>query len=172
MSPNISTLHTRCFIAFAFGALLLTSASAAPTRPGAAQRPPANLKLDQVDSKTSAITKAQRPTTNARGVEGGSTQTAKLAPATSKMEPPNAAAKGGKAAKWELSELDAAKGPRTKTANTAKAASGDEAGTLKQIEGGFAKHAPRSPDAGSGSLPTRKSTTQYNPKELAVDKRK
>ena len=151
MSPNIFMLHARSFIAFTFGAFLLTSASAEPSGPGFAKRPPAHLKSDQVNPVT------------------GSKRTL----AAGKIESPNARVKAGDAGYWELGE-DGAKAPRAKTTKTRSG--GDEAGTLKGLR---TNPEPRSPNAGNGaqavvdggSLPKRKATAQYNPKELGVDKR-
>jgi hypothetical protein len=79
-----TTSHMVRFAAFrAFGCALvtavatITAASAETSRPGVAQRPPTNLKLDQVDS----VKGAKRT----------------LVPA--KIEYPNARAKGGNAVK-------------------------------------------------------------------------
>lgn len=98
MKANTCLSNARGFTALLFSALLLTGVGvgAEPVRPDAGKRPPANLKLDQVDS-----------------VKG-----TKRTVAPGKIEYPNARTKSGDAVKWEGPDFDASKSPRMK--NTRK----------------------------------------------------
>jgi hypothetical protein len=96
MKANTCLPNARGLTALLFSAFLLTSVGAEPVRPDAGKRPPANLKLDQVDSATGT----------------------KRTVAPGKIEYPNARTKSGDAAKWEGPDLDASKSPRMK--NTRK----------------------------------------------------
>ena len=142
MKANTCLPNARGFAALLFSALLLTGVGAEPVRPDAGKRPPANLKLDQVDS----VKGTKRVVTPGR------------------IEYPNARRKDGAIVKWEGPDFDAAKAPRAKAKS---ATSGDEAGTLKGTRSNLAPNS-----ASGGSLQPRKPTAQYNPKELSVDKHK